>query len=426
MQNLFQNSAFTKLFLANFASQLGTVVGNMAFAFYLLDRFSSQPAYATIAELMYSLPTLAVFLFVGVLADRLDRKRIAANSDWIRGGLTALLLLSLHLNWIIAAFALLFLRSAVSKFFAPAESGLLQGIMDSEQYVQAAGLNQSVMGLFMLFGMGLGAAAYHYLGIEGAVIIDGVSFLVSGTLITLCRFAPEVRLPNGKAHLRDISFRSISADFSEGLTYIKRHKLLLSILTGFFLFGFVNGVFAVLPIFTMKYKLSPDHYQAYSSLFTIFLGIGVLIGSALGPVLIKKCSKVFVVIGGLLLVGVLTLIFGTVSNIWLYFSLVLVCGSVIAPVNVALGGWLPEIVDPARMGRVNAWIDPLMMIAQSVALGIIAAAFPALLSVNALYTLLGGCILAAGFYYWIVLPSLSRNHKLFQKTELSQQTDKLT
>ena len=406
--NLFNNPLFVRLFAANFASQLGTVVGNMAFAFYLLDRFGSRPYYTTLAELMYALPTLVVFLFVGVLADRLDRKRIAANSDWIRAGLTALLLVTLHYGWIAAAFALLFLRSAVSKFFSPAEAGLLQGSMDKEQYTQAAGLNQTVMGLFMMFGMGLGSLAYQHLGIEGAVIIDGVSFLVSGALIASCRFVPEVRLPNGKTSLRSLRFRQVTADFAEGYRYIRRSKLLLALLTGFLLFGFINGVFSVLPIFTMKYKLSPEHYQQYSALITIFLGIGFLVGSAVGSLLIRKLTRAGVLVGGLLLSGMLTIVLGMMSEMWVYLPLVLLMGTIMAPVNVVIGGWIPELVDPSSMGRVNAWNDPLLMLGQSLSLAIVAIVFPNLVGVNALYAVVGMMILTISVFYGVTLPALTR------------------
>lgn len=202
MSVLFRNPVFTRLFLANFASQLGTVVGNMAFAYYLVDHFSTRPALAATAELMYSLPTLAVFWLVGVIADLLDRARIAVYSDWIRAGLTLLLLVALHFGLLTLCFLLLFLRSAVAKFFGPAEMGLLQGSIGREQYVQAAGLNQMIMGLFMLFGMSLGAFAYRFLGIEGALLIDGISFLLSGLLILSCRFHEDVRMPGGRHALR--------------------------------------------------------------------------------------------------------------------------------------------------------------------------------------------------------------------------------
>ncbi|SFU82642.1 MFS transporter [Alicyclobacillus macrosporangiidus] len=405
---ILKNPLFVRLFIANFASQLGTVVGNMAFAFYLLDRFSTKPYYTTLAELMYALPTLVVFLFVGVLADRLDRKRIAANCDWIRAGLTALLLVTLHYQFIVAAFAVLFLRSAVSKFFSPAEAGLLQGIMEKDLYTQAAGLNQTVMGLFMLFGMGLGSLTYHYLGIEGAVLIDGISFLLSGALIASCRFATEVRMPNGQTSLRGLRFRQVTADFAEGYRYIRRSRLLLALVMGFVLFGFVNGVFSVLPIFTMKYKLSPAHYQKYSALITIFLGIGFLVGSTLGSFLIQKLNRVIVLVGGLLLTGMLSVVLGITSEMWMYLSLVLLTGAIIAPVNIVIGGWIPELVDPSNMGRVNAWNDPLLMLGQSLSLAIVAIVFPNLINVDVLYMVVGMIIFVVSVFYGVTLPTLSR------------------
>ncbi|MDR0270389.1 MFS transporter [Paenibacillus sp.] len=414
---LFRNSVFVRMFLAAFASQLGTIVGNMAFAFYLVDRFSSQPSYATLAELMYSLPTLVVFLFIGVLADRLDRKRIAVQSDWIRAGLSLVLLVAIHEDWIVAAFALLFLRSAISKFFAPAEMSLLQGIMKPEQYVQASSLNMMIMGIFMLFGMSLGSAAYYYLGIEGAIIIDTVSFIVSGILLAVCHFPLHVRQPNGKTKLKDLNLKSITADFGAGLKYIVRSRLLLAIILGFFFFGIVNGVFSIIPLFTMRYKLSPEHYQVYTPLVMVFLGVGYLVGSVLAAPLIKKFGKVGVLITSLFLITALTLIAGSFDHIQLYFATMVLLGLCLAPLNVVFGGWMPELVEPQSMGRVSAWIEPLGTIGQAIALGFIAVAFPAFVSVTALYWILGATLLIVSIYYLIVLPSLSRKHQSSVKTE---------
>ncbi|GIP28899.1 putative MFS-type transporter YkuC [Paenibacillus sp. J23TS9] len=415
---LFRNSIFVRMFLATFASQLGTMVGTMAFAFYLIDRFSNQPVYATVAEMMYSLPTLVVFLFIGVLADRLDRKRIAVYSDWIRAGLSLVLLVAIHEDWIIAAFALLFLRSAISKFFAPAEMSLLQGIMKPEQYVQASSLNMSIMGVFMLFGMSMGSAAYYYLGIEGAIIIDTASFIISGILLAFCHFPPHVRQPNGKMKLKDLNLKSIISDFGMGFKYIVRYRLLLAIVLGFFFFGIVNGVFSILPLFTMKYKLSPDQYQIYTPLVMVFLGIGYLVGSAISTPLIKKAGKVIVLITGLFLIGVFTIFLGSFGSIQLYLGMMVLLGIILAPINVVLGGWMPELVEPQSMGRVSAWIEPLSTAGQAIALGFVAIAFPTLVSVTALYWILAVSIFIVSVYYLLVLPSLSRKHQYETKTEM--------
>ncbi|MDP4170216.1 MAG: MFS transporter [Bacillota bacterium] len=406
---IFKNKLFTKLFLATFASQLGSTLGIVAFAFYLLDHYSKKPYYATVAELMYSLPILFVFFLVGVAADRLDRKKIAVNSDWIRAGLTLLLLAALYSKILWAVFVILFIRSTVSKFFAPAEMSILQKVLDKDQYMQASGLNQTVMGLFMLFGMGLGALSYHYIGIIGTVIIDGISFIVSAILIQSCAIPLEARLPNGKTHLKEINLSTVVSDFKEGLTYILNFKLLKSIVSGFLVFGLINGGFAVLPLFTMKYKMAPGNYEQYSSMFSIFLGIGFVVGSSIANKLIQKFKAYRVLITGIILSGVSTLVMGSLDNLWIYFAVVLVTGIILAPVNVSISGWMTELVDPKVMGRVSGWVDPLMMFSQSISLGIIAVIFPAFVKVGSIYYAIGFLLLAVGCYYLLILPKLARN-----------------
>ncbi|OWA33404.1 MFS transporter [Saccharibacillus sp. O16] len=408
MKQLFRNPTFLKLFMATIASQLGTVVGNMAFAYYLVDRFSERPSLAATAELMYSLPALAVFWIVGVFADRFDRKSIAIYSDWIRAGLTVLLLVFVHYDLIFLCFVILFLRSAISKFFGPAEMGLLQGSIQHDQYVQASGLNQIVMSLFMLFGMSLGAIAYHFLGIEGALILDGISFVVSGLLFILADFPEHARMPNGRNRLRDLQLRVFFTDFLHGLRYIVQHKLLLFLISGFMFFGVMNGVFAVLPIFAMKYKLSPDHYVVYSSMVTVFLGIGFLIGSLIGPKLIARFTRTPVLIAGLFAVSVLLLILGLTNTVQIYLSVVLLAGIILAPVNISLGSWMPQLVPPQNIGRVNALIEPVMMLGHSASLGLVALAFPAWIAVSGLHYLLAGCLLILSFFYCFSLPPLVR------------------
>lgn len=408
MRTLFRNPMFNRLFIAAFASQLGTVVGNMAFAYYLIDRYSERPALATTAELMYSLPTLAVFWIVGVIADRFDRKHIAAYSDWIRAGLTLLLLVFVHFNVLFACFLVLFLRSSISKFFGPAEMGLLQGSIDQEQYVQASGLNQMVMGLFMLFGMSLGAMAYHFIGIEGAIIVDGLSFLLSGLLLAWGDFPEYARIPNGKNRIRELRFSLLLKDFGQGLRYITGNRLLMVLISGFLFFGIVNGVFAVLPIFAMKYKLSPDNYVVNSSLITVFLGIGFLLGSIIGPQLIRRFTKAPILIAGLFISSLLITGLGLTERIEVYFFLIMLAGIAIAPINIALGSWMPELVPPQNMGRVNALIEPVMMLGHSLALGGIALAFPALISVTWLHYILGFCTIAVSLFYLAALPPLVR------------------
>ncbi|KAF9120648.1 hypothetical protein BGX30_003023, partial [Mortierella sp. GBA39] len=95
----------------------------------------------------------------------------------------------------------------------------------------------------------------------------------------------------------------------------------------------------------------------------------------------------------------------------LYLGTMVLLGVILAPINVVLGGWLPELVEPQSMGRVSAWIEPLNTTGQAIALGFLAVAFPGLVSVTALYWILAASIFIVSVYYLAVLPSLSRRHQ---------------
>lgn len=163
----------------------------------------------------------------------------------------------------------------------------------------------------------------------------------------------------------------------------------------------------MLPIFAMKYKLSPDFYVVHSSLLTVFLGIGYLLGSILSPRLIHRFSRAPILISCLFASGLLIGGMGWAGRIEVYFLLVTLAGIVVAPVNIALGSWMPELVSPQQMGRVNALIEPVMMLGHSLALGGIALAFPAWISVTWLHCILALCTLAVGFFYWAALLPLA-------------------
>lgn len=421
IKEIFKNSVFVKLFFANFTSQMGSVIGITAFTFYLLDRFSDQPAYASIAEMMYSLPTLAVFFLVGVLADRMDRQKIAYHCDTISAILSLVLIGAIYIGWMPLIFAVLFLRSAISKFFFPAESGILQGVLSKDDYATSAGLNQMVSSLFMLFGGALGILAYRFTGVYGAIIIDALSFMISGYLMRACHIPEEVRLPNGNHKWKDLNLAFVFKDFKTGALYILKNKLLRSLIVGFFIFGIVNGGFSVMPIFILKYKLAPQNYENYSVIFGIVFGSSVLIGSIISSIIVQKIKFHQAMIIGLLITGAFVVLSSYANNLFMFFILIFISALTLPLVNIAIGGWMPSIVDKKYMGRVQGWISPIMMLSQTLTLAFISAAFQKFLTIEALFCIVGGGLVIVAFYYMMVLPKLSKQEiKVVETTSIVQ------
>jgi MFS transporter, DHA3 family, macrolide efflux protein len=421
-QEIFQNRTFRNLFLATFTSQMGSTIGLTAFMFYLLDRFSSQPAYATITELMFSLPTLAVFFLVGVFADRMDRQKIAYYCDWINAGLSLCLIGAIFIGWMPIIFLVLFTRSAVSKFFYPAESALVQGILKKEDYTTAAGLNQVVMSLFMLFGNGLGVFAYWSVGVYGAIIVDTLTFIISAYFIKSVNIPVEVRLPNGNHTLKDLNFSVVLKDFKLGISYILSHKLLRTLLVGFFVFGIVNGGFSVIPIFMLKYKLAPESYEQWSIWVGIIFGVGVMLGSFLASLFTNRVKLYQMIIYGLFITGSFTILSSFTSNIYMFLGILFLSSLGLPFINIGIGGWMPKIIDPKMMGRVQGWINPLMMLSQSVTLGFIAVAYPKILTIPMLYWIVGGCLMIVGVFYLFTLSKHETEGKKSNHPTLTEQS----
>lgn len=419
MIEIFKNPIFLKLFFANFTSHMGSVIGLTAFMFYLLDRFSEQPMYASLTEMMYSLPTLLVFFLVGVFADRMDRQKIAYHCDTISALLTLLLFGAIIIGWLPLIFTILFLRSGVQKFFFPAEQGILQGVLSKDDYSTAAGLNQMVMSLFMLLGNAVAIFVYWTTGIFGAIAVDFVTFVISAILIRKCIIPEDVRLPNGKHTLKDLNIQSVTKDFKAGMNYILNHKLLLSLIGGFVVFGVVNGGFSVIPIFILKYKLAPESYEEYSILLGVAFGAGVLIGSILSSILAQKFKFHVLIVAGLVISGTFIIAASFAPATWIFLTIIFFAALGLPLVNIAIGGWMPSIIDPKMMGRVQGWINPLMMLSQSITLGVIALTFPTVVTVEMLYWLVGGCLIIVGIFYTIILPKYVKEESEAQPAALN-------
>ncbi|MDR7071731.1 MFS transporter [Fictibacillus barbaricus] len=404
--DIFKNRAFTRLFIGNTISQLGSVIAGTSFMLYLLDRFSDQPAYASVVELMYALPMLAVFLLIGVFADRLDRQMIVTNCNWINGIICFLMLGTIYMDWIYVTFGLLFIGTAINKFFNPAMYGLIQGILKEDEYATSSGLTQMVQAVFMLFGNLISVYLYWLFGIYGAIMIDAVTYLAAALLIFSSSMPEKARIPNGLHRLRDLKIKMVWNDYKLGFKYITGYKLLLFMIAGASMFGIVNGGFSVMWVFILKYKLTPETYEQMLIYLGIVFGVAVMFGSFIGTLISGKIKSHILATLGIFLMGISICIIALSSNVLSFFIYCAICGMFLPLANIGFGGWMPRVVDKKMMGRVQGWINPVQMLLQSLTLLFIAMFYPKLFSIETLYYLVGGVMIIVGLFYAVTIPAL--------------------
>lgn len=403
-KEIFQNKTYTRLLMANIASKLGAYIGTTAFLFYLLKEFTEKPIYATVNELMSTLPILLVFFLIGVVADKFDRQRIMYLSDTISIVLSVFLLFAVFQESIFFMFLFVGLRIMVHSFFAPAQSAVMQGILKPEEYMVASGVNQVVMSLMGLFGRGIGIGVFWAVGLTGAIIIDIVALAISAILIASLTISNEVRLPNGMHKVADLRVGGVLKEYAEGIGYILQNKPLLNLLTGYFVFGMLSSAYAILPVYMLKYKIAPDNYETVAIWEGITIGVGLLVGTFVISKLTSRFTPKQLISYGLLMTGITTAILSFSTTV--PFFLVAIFGSAffLPAINIGIGGIVPHIVDKEKMGRVSGCITPLTIVSQSLMLGFIAWTFPAHLNAGVILGLTAGLMVLVSLFYLLVLP----------------------
>jgi MFS family permease len=172
---------FRLLFLGQALSIVGDRVTMIVLPFAVLSIGGSIGDVGLVAA-SATLPFMLLGLIGGVLADRVDRKRILIASDVVRllVQLTAgLLLVTGHAQvWHLAALTAVF--GAADSFFMPAFTGMVPLTVAEAHHLQpATALRSLTYSTGSLIGPAIGAALVATVGEGGALLADAGTFAVS-------------------------------------------------------------------------------------------------------------------------------------------------------------------------------------------------------------------------------------------------------
>jgi predicted MFS family arabinose efflux permease len=137
----------------------------------------------------------------GVYVDRWDRKKVLIYANVLHAA-TLLPLLAVHSAdtlWI--AYVVIAAQSAFAVFVMPAEHALLPRLVDDTDLPAANGMNALNNNIARLVGPALGALVAATLGLNGAVLLDSVSFLIAAGLCVLIAGTHRAETGTGERHL---------------------------------------------------------------------------------------------------------------------------------------------------------------------------------------------------------------------------------
>lgn len=372
-ESIFKNKNFLILFIGRMVSDIGDVIYNLAIGWYILSITKSGLAMA----IFMAVGTIVYMIMGpvgGVIADRVDRKRLIVWMDMLRGIMVAVvgLFMYVHITSIWLFYISASLLSICGAFFVPASSAIIPKIVREDQLAKANSTASITSSISNLSGVAAAGLLYALIGIDGVFLMNSLSFFICGFLMMFIHMGKSA-LPE-KTILRGSIVKSILKEMKEGFLYLLNKKAIFIMLCFFAVSNFflVPLLTVYIPyIFNVILKTSIKTYSIVQSCMTagticgaLIMGIlpqkeksyGILRNTLFGVALILLCmSTIFY----LYTVGIIT----KTLIIILIAAQMFIGTAIFAIINIPINVVVQRSIPDEFMGRVSSIISTLSMAA---------------------------------------------------------------
>jgi MFS family permease len=330
-------------------SAVGSQISTVAVAWQVYE-ITNSPFQLGLTGLLRALPVMILSLPGGVLADRMDRRKLLIVTQ----SLAALLALVLALLtstgqiqvWHI--YVVTFLSGAVGIFDAPARTAMIPALVSAEQLASAYALNITWRQIATLGGPFIGGIVIGALGVGVAYYIDAISFFA--VIICLGFMRRQVKPARNE---KESPLQSVRVGFN----FVRDNSVILALMSMDTCVQFFGAYRSMMPAFARDILgVGPTGLGA-------LLGVpalGALAGSGLILGMGNPKRKGQLIIGVTLLYTIGLICFALSRS--LVLSLVIVfCLGLVDAVGETLRDTLIQLTTPDRMrGRVKSFDQVFM------------------------------------------------------------------
>src|SRR5882672_10870940 len=338
---------FAFLWAAQFLSQFGDSIFQIAFVWLILDMTGSKSATGAAATVSY-LPALLFGLAAGLLVDRWNRRLVMAGAD---AGRALLLALAGVLLWrgalspaLLTAIAFGMASSAV--LFNPARDSLLPEIVPAAQLTKANAWVQSSQQAAFLFGPLAAGVLIQGGGVKST--FPAAMLLFGGSLLLLLAIKGV-----GRAHRAGRESLTLGEDFRRGLAAIASDGtlvllLVLTALDNMFIMG--PAILGNVVIVRETLRGSASDYALVEAIY----GVGMIAGSILVARVGSRVPSGWLVLIGVTLDGLTYVPMLWCRTLPYLLVLSLIHSLAIPIITVPRATILQRIAPPSLVGRVFA------------------------------------------------------------------------
>lgn len=307
---------------------------------------TNDPLSLGLIGLSEALPFIAVALYAGHIADRLNRRAIAIiGTIGIALSVVALLAFTLMPNVLAAhrvwpIYAVIFASGIARSFTRPAVSALSAELIPREIYPSAVAWRSTTWQFSAILGPAIGGLLYGFVGPAWSYAV--MLILTVGSIAAFALITHE-----SKPVAADVG---VGESLKMGLRFLWRQPVLLSAMTLDLFSVLFGGATALLPIFAKILRVGPEGLgvlRAAPAIGSLIIGVYI----AHRPPFRRAGVTLFttVAVFGLCMIG-----FALSRNFWLSFALLTLSG-VADNISVLIRGTLLQTLTPTELlGRVSA------------------------------------------------------------------------
>lgn len=341
-----RHSSFRRFWLGMVASVLGFQIMTVAQGWLVYDLTGSK-LYLGYVGLAAGIPAIVLNLFGGVVADKVDKRRLVmitqSVSSLVMFALATLVLLDLVRVWHVLLAA--FLIGSVQAFDTPTRQAMFPYLIDRKDMMNAVALNSMVWQGTRVIGPALGGVIIGArLGVAPGFYAGFLGFLVMAVMVSTLRL-PPIKKDAGTTMMQDMA---------QGLDFVRRNRIF-----GFLIgMTFFNSVFGMSYIFLLPVFAKDILGVGASGLGYLHAasGTGALLGTLAMAALGNFPHKGWLLLGGAVLFGAFLILFGVATQVLGSFPLALLllflAGISTSMYMISVMTTLQSLVPDALRGRV--------------------------------------------------------------------------
>ena len=367
------NRSYARLWYGQAISTVGDFVFSTSLVLWVATVLAEgrpwAPAAVSGVVLAVGIAVLGVGPLAGVFVDRWDPVRTMLGTEVIRAALVALLtvvsFLPVHAIptwlWLILIYVVVAALNAVGQFFGPARFSTIRDIVTGEaDRTRAAGIAQATSGMAAIVGPPLAAPLLFGLGLQWALLVNVVSYVVSYLAIRSARHevvAARTERVKGRAGL--------GRELTEGIRFFAGSRFLVALLILAVIGQLGTGTLTTLNVFFVTGNLhAPSDLYGY---FGTAIGAGGIVGAlcagrAVAWVGARRATWI-----GLVLGGVLLFVYSRQTTVPAGLTMIFLLIVPITILNMAMSPLLLAAAPKEYSGRVFAVFYPVTRLASMLA-----------------------------------------------------------